>query len=184
MHGNQLTFSRSGDRRKLFGVRPYLFPQYTELNGYFLPDDRELPQHGLAAQLLVFDFGFADPSQIVAPLDTQFYPLTLGGNFLANSITGCSDVPPSVGVVPTPGAQSGVAVSPAFLVNFQQTHNGNTWQWNNKDVSNLEALGTAENPLMFKSPPFLPMGDTISCLVRNLGNTSLRVQIVLAGGSF
>lgn len=184
MHGNQLIFSRDGTRSKLYGVSPLLFPQYHVLNHYFLPHMRELPAHGLSAQVLVFDFGFSDPTLTVAPMDTQFFPLTLGSNFLALAITGVSDVPPSTGVVPAAGALSGVQVSPAYLVNMQQTHQGNTWQWMNKDVTNREAVGTAENPLMLKSPPLIPAGDTLGCVVRNLGNASLRVQITLIGGSF
>lgn len=184
MRGNQLIFSRSGDRRRLYGVSPLLFPQYTLINDYFLPEERELPQHGVTAQVLVFDFGFAQPPLTLGPMDSQFFPLTLGSNFLACAVTGVSDVPPSVGVVPSAGLLAGVQVTPSYLINFQQTHAGNTWQWMNKDVSNDEAVGTGEHPLMFKSPVFLPIGDTVSCVVRNLGNTSLRVQIALIGGSF
>lgn len=184
MHGNHLTFSRSGSRQRLYGVSPYLFSQYSILNGYFLPDEKELPAHGITGAVLVFDFGFNDPSLIVAPMDTQFFPLTLGSNFLASAITGVSDVPPSVGVVPAPGLLAGVQVAPSYLINIQQTHAGNTWQWMNKDVTNQEAVGTARNPFLFKSPAFLPVGDTVSCVVRNLGNVSLRVQIALIGGSF
>ncbi len=184
MRGNQLIFSRSGDRRRLYGVSPTLYTQYTVLNGYFLPSEHELPEHGLKAQVLVFDFGFSNPALIVAPMDSQFFPITLPNNFLAFSITGISDVPPASGVVPAPGLLAGVAISPAYLVNLQHTHEGNTWQWANKDVTNVEAVGTAQNPLFFKSPPLIPAGDTISCVVRNLGNTQLRVQIALIGGSF
>ena len=184
MRGNQLIFSRSGDRRRLYGVSPYLFPQYTDFNSQFLPDDRELPLHGLQAQLFVFDFGFALPANTIAPLDTQFFPITVPNDFLALSITGVADVPPSSGVVPAAGRLVGVNVTPTYLINFQQTHAGSTWQWHNKDVTNVEAVGTGENPRMFKSPVYLPAGDTLSCVLRNLGNTSLRVQIVLSGGSF
>jgi hypothetical protein len=77
-----------------------------------------------------------------------------------------------------------VQIDPAFLINIQQTHNGNTWQWFNKDITSDEAVGTGEHPLMFTSPIFLPAGDTVSCIVRNLGNTSLRVQITILGASF
>ncbi len=182
MRGNHLIFSRSGDRRRLYDVSPLLYPQYTVLNDYFLPSEHELPQHGLKAQVLVFDFGFSNPSLIVAPMDSQFFPFTLPNSFLAAAITGVSDIAPSSGVVPAPGLLAGVAVSPAYLVNIQQTHKGNTWQWANKDVTNVEAHGTASNPLLFKSPPLIPAGDTVSCVVRNLGNSQLRVQIALIGG--
>ncbi|HKN25307.1 MAG TPA: hypothetical protein VJX72_10710 [Candidatus Acidoferrum sp.] len=184
MRGNHLVFSRSGDRRKLYGVSPYLFPQYTDFNAAFLPDDRELPLHGLQAQCLVFDFGFALPANTIAPLDTQFFPITIPNDFLALSISGAADVPPSAGVVPSAGLLAGVNVRPTYLINFQQTHGGSTWQWKSKDVTDVEAVGTGENPHMFKSPVFLPKGDTLSCVLRNLGNTSLRVQILLSGGSF
>lgn len=185
MRGNQLIFSRSGDRRKLFGISPYFFSQHKIINGYYLPDDKELPLHGLQGQTLVFDFGFCQPSLTVPPMDTQFFPITLPNNFLALGITGVSDIPPSTIVTPpAAGATSNVLVDPSYLLNMQQTHGGNTWQWMNKDVSNDEGVGTSERPLMFKSPILLPIGDTISCVVRNLGNCSLRVQIMLIGGSF
>ena len=129
--------------------------------------------------------GFALPVQQVAPMDTQYFPITLANNFLALAITGVSDVPPSQNVsVPAAGSFSGVQVDPAYLINFQQTHAGNTWQWANKAVTNREACGTAQNPLMFKSPILLPAGDTLACTVQNMANTSLRVQVTLIGGSF
>jgi hypothetical protein len=185
VRGNQLIFSRSGDRRKLFAVSPYLFSQYELINGYFLPEDKELPLHGLQGQVLVFDFGFALAANTVAPMDTQFFPITLPNNFLATGVTGVSDIPPSTLVnVAAAGATSGVQQDPSYLLNFQQTHGGNTWQFMNKDVSNGEGVGTGEHPMMFKSPVFLPAGDTISCVVRNLMNASLRVQVTLIGGSF
>lgn len=185
MRGHQLIFSRSGDRRKLFGVSPYLFSQYELINEYFLPADKELPEHGLQAQVLVFDFGFAQPSNTVPPMDTQFFPITLPNNFLATGATGVSDIPPStLTTVTAAGATSAVQIDPAYLLNFQQTHGGSTWQWMNKDVSNGEGVGTGEHPLVFKSPVLMPAGDTISCVVRNLANASLRVQVALIGGSF
>lgn len=185
MHGNQLTFSRSGKRSRLYSVSPLLFPQRGILNDYFLPDVKELPAHGLVAQVLVFDFGFSIPLQQVAPMDTQYFPITLPNNFLALAITGVSDVPPSQNVnVPAAGALSGVQVDPAYLINFQQTYNGNTWQWANKAVTNREMCGTAMNPYMFKSPVLVPAGNTLACTVQNMANTSLRVQVTLIGGSF
>ena len=185
MHGNQLIFSRSGKRSRLYGVSPYLFPQRTILNDYFLPDVKELPAHGLVAQVLVFDFGFSIPLQQVAPMDTQYFPITLPNNFLALAITGVSDVPPSQNAsVPAAGSLNGVQVDPAYLINFQQTYNGNTWQWANKAVTNREMCGTALNPYMFKSPVLVPAGNTLACTVQNMANTSLRVQVTLIGGSF
>jgi hypothetical protein len=185
VHGNQLTFSRSGDRRRLYGVSPLLYPQYHELNHYFLPDGRELPAHGLPAQVLVFDFGFALPNQTIGPMDSQFFPVTVGSNFLALAATGVSDVPPTQNVtVPAMGSLIGVQVDPAYLITIQQTHGGNTWQWMNKGVTNREFCGTAYNPMMLKSPVLIPAGDTVSCTVQNMANTSLRVQIILVGGSF
>lgn len=184
MRGNQLIFSRSGDRRRLYTVSPLLFPQYPAINWRFLPDDRELPLHGLKAQTLVFDFGFSLPAMFVGAMDSQFSPFTLPNNFLGLAMTGVSDVPPSVGVVPSVGLTAGIQTDPSYLVNIQQTHEGNTWQWFNKDVTADEAVGTGEHPFMFVSPVFLPAGDTVSCTVRNLGNTTLRVQIMILGASF
>jgi hypothetical protein len=184
MHGNQLIFSRSGDRRRLYTVDPLLFSEYGVLSNLFLPNPQELPAHGLTAQVVVFDFGFNDPTLTVAPLDTQFFPFSLSNNYLAISICGVSDVPPSQGVVPAAGVVNGVQQTPAFLVNIQHTHNGSTFQWCNKDVTDRELCGRNGNALMLRHPAFVPAGDTLSCVVRNLSNTSLRVQVMLNGGAF
>jgi len=183
MHGNQLTFSRSGDARRLYYVDPLLFPQYTTFNKYFLPDVHELPKHGLVTRFLVFDFGFSDPSLVLAPYDTGFFAVELGDNFLAETITGAYDV---LGVTnpPASGSLANVQVTPSYLINFQHTHLGNTRQWAAKNLTNLEAVGTAENPMLFKSPALIPKGDTLTCIVQNLANAQARVQIMLAGGSF
>lgn len=194
MHGN-LIFSRGGvspsgpnGPQKPYRVSPALFSQYPAINRYFLPDGRELPRHGLQAQILIFDFGFSLPSQTVGPMDSQFFQLAMASNFLACAITGVSDVPPSQNVaVPVAGYTgqfAGVQFDPAYLITFQQTHAGNTWQWSNKGLTNREACGKGGNPLMFKSPALIPAGDTVACTVQNLANTSLRVQVTLVGGSF
>jgi len=191
MHGNYLIFSRGGMGRNFRGpakpypVSPFLFPQYSalDLNARFLPDDIELPTHGLTTQFLNFDFGFATPALQIGAMDSQYFPLTLGGNFLAIAIMGVSDVPPGA-TIPSAGAISGQQVDPAFLLNFQQTHEGNTWQWSNKPLSNREACGTGENPLLFKRPILIPAGDTLACTVQNMANATLRVQIALMGAAF
>lgn len=183
MHGNQLTFSRSGTRQKLYCVDPLLFPQYSILNGYFLPDAHELPEHGLVTQMLAFDFGFNDPTLVIAPYDSVPFPMVLGSNFLAEAITGVSDVL-GVATVPLAGSQQNVNQSPSFLINFQHTHLGNTRQWANKSVTNLEACGTGENPSLFKSPVLIPKGDTLTCVVTSLLNAQQRVQVLLLGAIF
>ena len=198
MHGKALIFSRGGvsqngprGPQRSYGVSPLFFPQRGILNDFYLPSSRELPEHGLQAQVMVFDFGFAIPAQTVAPMDSQFFQVALASNFLATTATGVSDVPPSQNVTVVAGgvnlyasALSGVQVDPAFLVTIQQTHAGNTWQWMNKGVSNREFLGTSRDPMPLRSPVLIPAGDTIGCTIQNMANTSLRVQVVLVGGSF
>ena len=190
MYGNKLTFSRSGNRSRLYCVDPLLFPQYTVLNDYFLPADHELPAHGLRTRFLPFDFGFNDPTLVIAPYDTVPFPVPIGENFLAEAITGVSDV---LGPATVPGERDGpagggalanVLLSPSYLINFQHTHAGNTRQWASKSVTNLEAVGTGENPLLFKSPVLIPKGDTLTCTVTNLLNAQQRVQVMLLGGAF
>jgi hypothetical protein len=183
VHGNQLTFSRSGGCQKLYCVSTILFPQYTVFNGYFIPKDNELPAHGVITRLLPFDFGFSDPSLVIYPYDTAYFPIELGDNFLAETITGFSDVLGGVDVAAA-GALANVPQDPAYLVNFQHTHLGSTRQWANKSVTNDEAVGTGENPLLFKTPVLIPKGDTLTCVVQNMLNAQLRVQVLLAGGSF
>lgn len=183
MHGNRLIFSRSGDRRRLYGVSTALFPQYTLNNEYFLPEEHELPGEGLRLSMLGFDFGVNDPTLVIAPYDTAFYPVELGENFLVETITGYSDVP-GIATPPATGSLSNVQLDPTFLINFQHTHLGNTRQWASKSITNREAVGTAENPLLFKSPVLIPKGDTLTCVVQNMLNANLRVQILLLGGGF
>jgi hypothetical protein len=183
VRGNQLTFSQSGDRRKLYCVSPLLFSDYTVLNGNFLPEDHELPSEGLRLLMLAFDFGFNDPTLVIAPYDSVPFPVVLGQNILLTSITGWSDVP-GVATTPAVGSLINVPQDPAYLINFQHTHLGNTRQWASKSVTNGEAVGQATAPLLFKSPVFIPKGDTLTCVVQNLCNANLRVSIALLGGAW
>jgi hypothetical protein len=183
MRGNHLIFSASGDRRKLFRVNPLFFPQYEIINGYFLPEEHELPQHGLTTQMIPFDYGFNDPTLIIAPYDSVPFAVTPGQDFLAEAITATMDVPGGA-TPPAAGALANILQSPAFLINFQHTHNGSTRQWANKGITSNEACGTGEHPLLFKSPVLIPKGDTLTCTVQNMLNASLRVQVLLLGGSF
>jgi hypothetical protein len=183
MNGNRLIFSRSGNRSRLYGVDPLLFPQRHVNNKYFLPKDHELPAHGLTTRMLAFDFGMSDPSLTILPYDTGFFPIEMGNNFLAEIITGISAVLP-LATVPAAGALNGVQVDPSYLFNFQHTHAGNTRQWFNKNVTNGEGIGSAQEPMLFKHPALIPKGDTLTCIVQNLANANLRVQILLTGGEF
>jgi hypothetical protein len=193
VHDHGLIFSRSGYRSRLYRVSPFLFGDYSALdyNKYFLPEGRELPEHGLTAQVLTFDFGFATPSLQIGAQDSQYFPITLGGNFLALWIAGTSDVPPSQATVPGVALvaptvfPTGVQTDPQYLVTFQQTHEGTTWQWMNKAISNREVAGGNNGyPFMFKRPVLIPEGDTLGCTVQNMANASLRVQLMIMGAAF
>lgn len=184
MRGNQLIFSRSGDRRKLYGVSPLLFPQQLLNNQYFLPTEHELPQEGMTLRMVVFDFGFSDPSLVVPPTDSQRVSVEMGSNFLAEAFTGAAMVVGSA-TVPAVGSLANINTSPSYLFNIQHTHLGITRQWFNKDVPDTEALGTGQEPnMLFKHPPLIPAGDTLTCVVRNVANSNLRVQILLLGAQF
>jgi len=195
MRGNQLIFSRSGDRRKLYPVSPLLFPQSFLNNKYFLPNDNELPEGagyerptgGLLTTFLAFDFGFNDPSLIAASYDTVYVPLLVSQNFLAEAITGVAQAqaPASVSsVVAIPSGGSMQNVPPFFLFNIQHTHAGKTRQWFTKPVPNNLGLGTGEEPLMFKIPALVPAGDTLTAMIQNLAGNPLQAQICLIGAEF
>jgi hypothetical protein len=187
VRGNSLIFSRSGYADKLYGVDPLLFPQYTTFNKYFLPTEHELPAHGLRTRFLPFDFGYNDPMLAISPYDSVPVSLPMENNFLAEIITGTYSVQGPTGattVASLGGALIGVNMTPGYLINFQQTHNGKTRQWANKAVSNAEAVGTAENPLLFKHPILIPAGDMLTCTIQNLMNATLQVQLLLTGGEF
>src|ERR1700688_1718788 len=169
MHGHSLIFSRSGGPDRLYRVSPLLFSQREMMNKYFLPDERDLPAHGLELRFETFDFGFANPGNIVAPYDTAYFDIAFGRNFLAEIITGCSMVAPRLNP-PVAGAPN-AAVSPAFLFNFMHLNSlGVQRQWPSKPVTDVEALGTAEEPMIFKSPVLILQGDTLQCQLTNLAN--------------
>jgi hypothetical protein len=182
MDTNQLSFSRTGRADRLYPVSPLLFAQRQLLNKYFLPDERDLPAHGLELRFWTFDFGFAVPGAAIAPYDTVPYGLLAGRNFLAVAITGAS-VPQASANVPAAGAP-GAQVSPAFSVTFLHTHEGVQRQWANKDELDLQMVGKGVYPTIFKAPILIPQGDTLTAQVRNLTNSTLLVQLNLAGGEF
>jgi hypothetical protein len=188
-----LKFSRSGYRMQCYRVSPLLFSQFGAYNKYLLPSKRDLPTHGLTMSFYVFDFGFANPNNSIAPLDTAFCPLVLGRDFLVEMVTGTyTSAPPQVLTNPaaTPfgiGAlttQVGPNVSPGFLVNFLHTHQGVQRQWANKEITDGEAVGSGDYPLILKDPALLPEGDTITCKIQNLANVTLQAQIVFSGAAF
>jgi hypothetical protein len=183
MHGHSLIFSRSGGPDRLYRVSPLLFPQSGLNNKYFLPSERDVPLEGLETRFQTFDFGFAIPGTALTPYDTGHFGITFGRNFLAELITGCS-VPAASAVVPVAGAP-GAKASPEFLFNFNHENaKGAVRLWSQKPLKDTEGLGTAEEPMVFKSPVLILAGDTLTCEVRSLVNATLQVQIVLIGGEF
>jgi hypothetical protein len=183
MYGHSLIFSRSGGPDRLFRVSALLFPQRKLMNKYFLPEERDVPLEELELRFETFDFGFSNPGNVVAPYDTAYFGISFGRNFLAEMITGTSV--PQASATPPAAGQPGAAVTPSFLFNFQHENaKGVQRQWSNKPVTDLEGLGTAEQPMFFKSPALILQGDTLTCMIQNLANVSLQAQIVLIGGEF
>jgi hypothetical protein len=188
-HG--LKFSRSGYPLKTYRVNPLLYPQFGVSNKYFLPKERDLPAHGLVTRFYVFDFGYSNPGNQIAPLNTAYSPLVAGRDFLVWAVTGVYNVAaPQVLTNPatTPygvGAnQLGANQSPGFLINFLHTHNDVQRQWSNKNITDGESVGSGRLPLMLKDPALIPQGDTITCVLQNLSNVTLAAQVVFAGGEF
>lgn len=189
MNEQGLIFSRSGLASKLYEVSPLLYPQFGINNKNFLPHERDLPKHGLITRMEVFDFGFADPSQSIAPYDTAYCPLVMGRDFLVEMVTGTystqiSQVLQNPAAVPAVPGGPGAIDTPGFLVNFLHTHQGVERQWSNKNITDIESVGHLGYPLVLKSPALLPMGDTIMCVIQNLLNATLQAQIVFTGGQF
>jgi hypothetical protein len=182
MHANHLIFSRDARGSRLYRVSPLLFAQEQTTNKDHLPKERDLPAHGLELRFQTFDFGFVDLGKILGPYATEFVGIPFGRDFLATSITGCSA---SLATANPPVAGAANAqVKPSFLFNFLHTHDGKQRQWSNKNITDVEGLGNGQDPMLFKSPVLIPKGDTLTCVVQNLGNNSLQVQIMLAGGEF
>jgi len=179
-----LIFSDSGDARRLRRISPLLFPQYPGgLNKYFLQKVRDLPQHGLLTRFQVFDFGFGSGTgNLVAPYDTAYADVQIGRDFLAEVITGTYQAA-AVTTPPTAG-QPNANQTPGFLVTFLHTHDGVQRQWENKPITDLESVGSGENPLLLTEPILLVAGDTLTCQLQNLANVTLQAQILLIGGEF
>ena len=155
-----------------FRISPYLYSQSGLLNVQFLPKKRDLPD-GIDYRAKTYDFGYNDPTQILEPFNTQYSSLTLARNFLIWGITGVSQVQPGQ----TP-------LSPAFLFQISQTHDGEEALYFNKAVTDLELAGTAQEPYILKSPALVLAADQLKVTVQNLGNVNLQVQITLHGGEF
>jgi hypothetical protein len=182
MRAGDLTFSRSGDRQKLYGVSPLLFTQDQLNNKYFLPDERDLPAHGLELRFWTFDFGFSNPGNFIGPYGYADIGLPAGRNFLAISITGASV--PQGSSPPTTAGNPGAQITPSYLINFVHTHQGAQRQWANKSLYDVEGVGRGVYPTVFKSPVLILQGDTLTCEVQNLANSNLQLQVMVAGGEF
>lgn len=191
MHEHGLIFSRSGYRLRTYRVSPLLFPQFGPYNKYILPKSRDLPLHGLVTRFYVFDFGFSNPGNAIAPYQTAYCPLVMGRDFLAWAVTRVYSVLAPSGLTnpaTTPygvGAnQLGANQSPGLLVNWMHTHNDVQRQWSNKNVTDGEQGGDGRYPMILKDPALLPQGDTVTCVVQNLSNVTLAAQYLFAGGEF
>jgi hypothetical protein len=185
-----LIFSRSGDTRQLYRVSPLLFPQYPAIHNYFLQKTRDLPTFGLRTRFQAFDFGYST-GNAVQPLDTAYFDLQIGRDFLAEIITGtygsaAANVPPSLPSSPGYGLaqQPNANGTPGFLVQFFHTHDGVQRTWENKPITDIEAVGDAQNPSFLKEPILLVSGDTLTCQLQNLLDVTLQAQIILVGGEF
>ena len=184
-----IIFSRSGYKSRLYRVNPLLFPQFGLSNECFLPDDRNLPKHGLVTRFYPFDFGFSSYGNAIAPYDTAYCPLIVGRDFLVTAITAVYQAAPPQTIQNPPAApaiigQPNANVSPGFLVSWLHTHAGVTRQWSNKNVTDSEFTGNGRYPLLLKDPALLPQGDTITCVIQNLANVTLLGQVVFMGGEF
>ena len=71
-----------------------------------------------------------------------------------------------------------------LLVQFFHTHDGVQRTWENKPITDIEAVGDAQNPSFLKEPILLVSGDTLTCQLQNLLDATLQAQIILVGGEF
>jgi hypothetical protein len=193
VHGSCLIFTHAGKPRR---VSPFLFSQFGAYNKFLLPGERELPRSGLMTRLYPFDFGYADPSNALAPYAQADCPLVVGRDILIWGITRTwSTLNPtlSAGAI-TPGAP-GANADPALLINFVHTHNGIQRQWSNKPLTNGEIGGgygmddddadlAAMFPMILHEPALLAEGDTIMCTLQNMLNATVAAQVLLLGGEF
>lgn len=165
-------------------VSPFLYAQEQLYNGLFLPEVRDLPSKALRLVFHTFDFGFTDPTRILGPYNEDYFNIPMGKNTLFWAITGLS-IPAPPSTTPTPATGNvGAQISPALQFNFLQGHGDVVSQWSNKPITDIEGLGTAQDPMFFRSPVLVPTGDTITADVQNMGNVNLKAQIVLHGGEF
>lgn len=186
MREKGLIFSRSGYALRTYCVSPYLYPQFGQYNKYFLPKHRDLPTYGMVTRMYVFDFGYSNPGNQIAPYQLAQCPLVLGRDFVCWAVTQVSQsIGPQILTNPATGtANVAPSVSPAYLVNFLHTHQDSQRQWSNKAITEGEAAGTGRYPLMLKDPALLPQGDTITCVIQNTSNCTLAAQVCFLGAEF
>lgn len=162
-----------------FRFSPFLFPQSPFFNRFLLPKQRDLPYIGLTFALKTFDFGFNASNPSLAPFDTAYQTVVCIKNFLVWGITGV--------VTPLDGS---AAVSPAFLFQFLHSHKDSNQesatqrQWFAKPISDVEGLGTAEEPLILKEPQLVLAGDQLQIQIQNLSGAIVDAQVCLLGGEF
>jgi hypothetical protein len=186
LHEHGLIFSRSGYRLRTYRVSPLLYPQFGVYNKYILPKSRDLPLHGLITRFYVFDFGYSNPGNAIAPYQTAYCPLVMGRDFLVWAVTRVYNAigPLALTNPATTPAQIGPNQSPGLLVNWLHTHNDVQRQWSNKNVTDGEQGGDGRYPMVLKDPALIPQGDTITCVIQNLGNVTLAAQYMFGGGEF
>jgi|SRR5579885_2640612 len=175
MYQNPWVGDHRGDSSGVLRISPYLFNLRSLLNIFFLPKQRDLPQTGLDLRSMVFDFGFnknlAGPS--IDAFDTFRQGDVARRNMLVWGITGTATL-----------VSGGAVGSPALLFNLFHSHNGSQRQFFNKDISDVEALGTAQKPLILAHPYLILAGDNVVCEVQNLSINPINAQVVLWAGEF
>jgi len=158
-------------------LSPYLFSQFGILNHRHLPKERDLPLKGLLLKAIVFDFGFNNAANVIAPFQEADLSIPIRRNLLVWAITG------NFQVVSTAAAPPAL-VSPPLLFQVTQQHEAKLFQWFNKPVPAAEQLGTATKPNILKDPHLVIAGDALNVDVQNSGNYNLAAQVVLYGGEF
>jgi hypothetical protein len=152
---------------------PFLVGQRGILQDVFLPTLLELPEDGLEPFEMTFDFGFLSGQYLLDPYGQQIQTIAYDHNALIWGMTVVSN--------PTPG---GVAVVPPLLFQLIHNHDGVQRQFFNKSMVGHEHGGSGKHPLIVKSPQLVLKGDSVTCIVNNLGNNNLRAQVTLLQGQF
>jgi len=169
----------SGERAlTVYGLSPYLFPQYKTRNWKYLPLNRDLPQKDVEFTVVKAMWGFNSATPGLASREVQNQIIQIKKPTFIWAINGVSNDNTGSG-----GTNQG------FLFQIYQTHNGVQSRWYNRPVkSRDEVMGTGQHPMTLLQPHLFLPSDSVEFEVHNLGTPTApavtSISIALFAGEY